>query len=41
LRFEVLEFDFPHWGGPVEHFIGRGCEVALGKADAKKEGPQV
>ena len=37
LGFEVLEFDFPHWGGPVEYFRGGGASLASGKADAKKE----
>ncbi len=43
LGFEVLEFDFPHWGSPVEHFLmDEGCEGASRKADAKEEeGPQV
>src|SRR6201999_1448912 len=34
--FEVLEFYFPHWGGPVGVFLG-GCEVALRKCGRAKE----
>src|SRR6266540_406752 len=35
-RFEVLEFHFPHWGGPVECSLGKGCEVALRKSGHEK-----
>ena len=41
-RFEVLEFHFPHWGGPVECSLGEGVRGGLKKKRTRKmEGPQV
>ena len=41
-RFEVLKFDFPHWGGPVEHsWFGRDARWLGGDSGREKEGPQV